>query len=150
MRESDIESMRSKITSLYSEIANMKNKIGEYYWHVFSISGQYDPAIGEFFRDIGRRVEEIADLEREIQIIEDGTDNPIQPPITVQLDFIVCGFCGAQNAGNAKFCESCGAKLNKEMTLEEGEEILEVCPLCGASLPDDAIFCYTCGARVTI
>ncbi|MDR2780490.1 MAG: zinc ribbon domain-containing protein, partial [Synergistaceae bacterium] len=95
-------------------------------------------------------VEEVAELEQEIQIMEDGMDKLIQPPVTLQLDYIVCGSCGAQNAGSANSCESCGEKLSKEMTLEGEVEEDGVCPLCGTTLPEDAIFCYSCGARVTI
>jgi hypothetical protein len=114
----------------------MKNKIGEYYWHIFMINGQCDPALGELFGDIERRVGEIAELEEEVQIIEDGMDKLIQPPVTLQLGFTTCG---SQNAA-----------LGGDMALEDKTENGGACHLCGASLPDDAIFCYTCGARVTI
>ncbi|MDR1508382.1 MAG: hypothetical protein LBS53_01945 [Synergistaceae bacterium] len=79
----DLESMRSKITSLYSEIADMKNKIGEYYWRIFTLNGQCDPAISELFEGIERRAGEIEGLELEVQIIEDGIDKLIQPPVTI-------------------------------------------------------------------
>lgn len=152
-RNANIERMRSEITLLYSEIADFKNKIGEYYWHIFTINGQCDPTIAELFVGIERRVGIIANLEQEVQIIEDGMDKLIQPPVTIELSFVVCGSCGTHNSAAAKFCESCGAELGKEtidMALESRTENVIVCPLCGASLPDDAVFCHTCGARVMI
>jgi membrane protease subunit (stomatin/prohibitin family) len=49
-----------------------------------------------------------------------------------------CPKCEAPLASNAKFCPSCGAKLN-----EEGK-----CAHCGAKLTPGAKFCPECGEKV--
>ena len=49
-----------------------------------------------------------------------------------------CKKCGAENPDGAKFCSSCGSKLEAN-----------VCPKCGTSNPDDARFCSLCGASLT-
>ena len=48
-----------------------------------------------------------------------------------------CKKCGAENPDGAKFCSSCGSKLEAN-----------VCPKCGTSNPDDAKFCSLCGASL--
>lgn len=48
-----------------------------------------------------------------------------------------CKKCGAENPEGAKFCSSCGSKLEAN-----------VCPKCGTSNPDDARFCSLCGASL--
>ena len=48
-----------------------------------------------------------------------------------------CPNCGAEVAGDARFCPSCGRALPR------------ICRSCGADLPDGARFCPTCGTPVT-
>lgn len=47
---------------------------------------------------------------------------------------LVCGACGGRNAGDAKFCDDCGAALRI------------TCPACKADNAGDAKFCDDCGA----
>jgi hypothetical protein len=49
----------------------------------------------------------------------------------------VCAACGAQNDSDSRFCDSCGAPLNR------------VCPSCGADNDADARFCDGCGTALT-
>ncbi len=49
-----------------------------------------------------------------------------------------CLACGTENAGDARFCSSCGHALAGAAT----------CAACGAELPADARFCARCGAPV--
>jgi class 3 adenylate cyclase len=44
-----------------------------------------------------------------------------------------CNRCGADNRESVDFCETCGAKIERE------------CPACGVSLPVTAAFCGACG-----
>jgi len=48
-----------------------------------------------------------------------------------------CAACGAQNAGDAKFCDDCGAALRR------------ICPACDAANAADAKFCDDCGAALS-
>jgi ribosomal protein L40E len=147
----DVERMRSEIKSLSSEIVEIKNKIGEYYWHIFTLSGQYDPAIGELFLGIRSRIDDIAVLEQEVQIIKDGMHKPIQPPVEVHVNYVICGSCGSENDTDAQVCEFCGIKLEPaHRTSVSNKAEWDVCHLCGTQVQEDAIFCYTCGARVKI
>lgn len=55
-----------------------------------------------------------------------------------------CNNCGAELQDNAKFCTSCGAKV--ENTAPQGGP--RHCPNCGSQLAGDASFCTNCGQRV--
>ena len=56
-----------------------------------------------------------------------------------------CSQCGAENRDGAKFCESCGAKL--EAPVEE-KPAVSFCPNCGAEVAKGSAFCPSCGAKL--
>ena len=47
-----------------------------------------------------------------------------------------CAACGMDNPAGARFCMSCGAKLEHR------------CPNCGSPAPPEARFCMSCGNRL--
>ena len=47
-----------------------------------------------------------------------------------------CPTCGNEIPSNSKFCNNCGAKLNK------------VCPSCGSENESDANYCFKCGQKL--
>jgi ribosomal protein L40E len=152
-RDVEIENLRSKIQFLNSEIVESKGKIGEYYWRLFLAGGPHEPVLQEIFDVIQTRVDEITALEQDIQMAEDGFDQPIQPPVQIQMDQVICQSCGTTNDTTVKHCSSCGMILKEEESepaYDNNAEDYGTCPLCGADLPEDAIFCYTCGARIRI
>ena len=51
-----------------------------------------------------------------------------------------CSNCGIDLPSNAKFCVSCGTKVNLKKT----------CSYCGAELPANAKFCISCGNSTTV
>lgn len=78
-----------------------------------------------------------------------------------------CSKCGAELPENAKFCLSCGEKIQKAdpdtvvcpgcgKTVPKGKFCFEcgykfaasVCPKCGAALPEGAKFCLECGEKI--
>ena len=84
-----------------------------------------------------------------------------------QSDGRRCPKCGADLPENAKFCLSCGEKIQKPdanmvvcpgcgKTVPKGKFCFEcgykfasnTCPKCGATLPDGAKFCLECGERI--
>ncbi|MDR3165762.1 MAG: zinc ribbon domain-containing protein [Synergistaceae bacterium] len=147
-KNAGVENLYESIQSLVADIAALKGKIGEYYWQAFLERGQYEPALGDVFRGIQMKIDEITFLEQEIQIIEDGAGQPIQPPVRFQPKDVACRSCGMLNDGGAKFCQACGMTIHEESVVEYKVENFGICPLCGASLPEDSVFCYTCGARI--
>ncbi|MDE6724347.1 MAG: zinc ribbon domain-containing protein, partial [Ruminiclostridium sp.] len=78
-----------------------------------------------------------------------------------------CPKCGAALPENAKFCLSCGEKIQKPdsdmivcpgcgKTVPKGKFCFEcgykfvsnTCPKCGAALPEGAKFCFECGEKI--
>ena len=57
--------------------------------------------------------------------------------------FVTCQACGAKNGKQAKFCQECGAQLEKPQPAP-----VNVCPSCGAVNEDGAKFCTDCGAKL--
>ncbi len=66
-----------------------------------------------------------------------------------------CPFCGARNAGRAKFCGECGGDLSSAQARERGrvvgahrrEPAADVqCPTCGTANPASNRSCSNCGA----
>lgn len=55
-----------------------------------------------------------------------------------------CNNCGAELQDNAKFCTSCGSKV-ENVGPQAGPKH---CPNCGSQLAGDASFCTNCGQRV--
>lgn len=55
-----------------------------------------------------------------------------------------CNNCGAELQDNAKFCTSCGSKV-ENVGPQAGPRH---CPNCGSQLAGDASFCTNCGQRV--
>jgi ribosomal protein L40E len=143
-----IEKLRETIQSLTSDIAALKGRIGEYYWQAFLADEQYEPELGDVFRRIQMKTDEITTLEQEIQILEDGAGQPMQPPVQFQLDHVICHSCGMLNDGEAEICQACGMTIREEIVSEYRVEDYGICPLCGATLQEEAVFCYTCGARI--
>ncbi len=77
-----------------------------------------------------------------------------------------CSKCGTDLPENAKFCLSCGEKVQVadantvvcpgcgktvqkgKFCLECGHKFNNVCPKCGAELPESAKFCLECGEKI--
>lgn len=63
-----------------------------------------------------------------------------------------CPQCGSLAEATAKFCPSCGAKLDPPRVEEEpaeapADQAQKVCANCGAPLEPDAAFCTQCGTK---
>lgn len=63
---------------------------------------------------------------------------------------MICKNCGYENEKDAKFCESCGSKLEeiKPQVKEEKLTDAKTCPKCGYENDIDAKFCEACGLKL--
>ena len=63
---------------------------------------------------------------------------------------MICKNCGYENVKDAKFCESCGSKLEeiKPQVKEEKLTDAKTCPKCGYENDIDAKFCEACGLKL--
>lgn len=88
----------------------------------------------------------------------------VRPVSVMDTGAVKCSKCGNENPSGAKFCLSCGEKLEQGITcpkcgklnplnakfcLECGAKLgAFVCPNCGGKLQPDAKFCMNCGQKV--
>lgn len=79
---------------------------------------------------------------------------------------IQCPQCHAELPANAKFCFSCGAKIEAlaenemicpkcgqktpkgKFCMQCGAPLANICPKCGKEVPDGAKFCFECGQKL--
>jgi predicted nucleic acid-binding Zn ribbon protein len=68
-----------------------------------------------------------------------------------------CPYCGARNAGDAKFCGACGGDLSSAEARESGQVVGAhrhehaadvICPSCGTANPASNKSCTNCGAQL--
>jgi transposase len=64
--------LNSRISSLKSNIGLQKQRIGDFYWRQHREDKSFDPALSEEFKQIAECLEQIATLEKEIQLIEEN------------------------------------------------------------------------------
>jgi hypothetical protein len=64
--------LNSRISSLKSTIGLQKQRIGDFYWCQHRDDKLFDPALSEEFKQIAECLEQIAALEKEIQLIEES------------------------------------------------------------------------------
>ena len=60
----------------------------------------------------------------------------------VEENKATCPQCGATVVEDSRFCNQCGAQLEKK------NETPETCPLCGGQLPKGSKFCNHCGGKI--
>lgn len=127
-------------------IGNEEKKITEFTLNVGELLVDKLDA-GETFDD------EIMALYASIQASRDviaqaRTDLDANKPASPTPVVSICANCGAPLAENAKFCSSCGAKVEAPVEPQEESPDQPVCAQCGAPLEAEANFCNQCGAKV--
>ena len=131
-----------KINSEERKIAEFTLNIGELLVDKLDAGETFDDEIMALYASIQAAREVIlraqADMEANRQAAEAaGSAGP------------VCASCGAPLAEDAKFCASCGTKVEEpEPEVVEAEVVPPTCASCGAPLEDEANFCTQCGTKV--
>lgn len=57
----------------------------------------------------------------------------------------ICPVCKAEVSRSSKFCDKCGAPMDRSMI--NPDKPVRLCPECGTEIPEDAAFCGNCGAK---
>lgn len=130
-----------KINSEERKIAEFTLNIGELLVDKLDAGETFDDEIMALYASIQAAREVIlraqADLEANRQAEE---ASPAAP---------ACASCGAPLTEDAKFCTSCGAKVEEPSPeVVEAEVVPPTCASCGAPLEDEANFCTQCGTKV--
>ena len=106
----EIGKLNAKISSEEDGIADLKAKIGHFYWEKYFSTKIADAQILEWCEAIQAAQELIEATRTEIQLLKE--QKPINsPPITFQDTASKCPSCGTDNGVGTKFCSQCGNKL---------------------------------------
>ena len=97
--------------------------------------GPVDDDILEYCIEIDEHMRVISELEAELERERAAKE-------AAEQAFVQCPSCGAKNGKQAKFCQECGAQLEKPAPA------VNVCPSCGAVNEEGAKFCCECGAKL--
>lgn len=146
------ENLGRKISSASQEVAQQTKTFAEVTKLNSTISDR-EKKITAIFTEIGRayyaqhredmncdqlqKVVQIRDLEAEIA--------QLQEQIKIVRGFSKCTVCGADIPNGAKFCNSCGNKVEEPVY---NQVPMKICPNCGAQIAEDCLFCTSCGFRM--
>ena len=156
--------LKDKIKAEQNAINNYYLEIGQAYFkqNADTVDGPY----AEFINQVRSRLGRIAELEREISVIQNkktclncgagaemdclfcpycGTAFPSSLNSRVE-DSDFCTKCGARLVAGADFCTVCGSAVEKKS--ETNAPPTSVCNACGAPLSEGAVFCVECGMHV--
>lgn len=109
---------KTYISTLEGEIKDLKLLAGEKSYEAWSKGESTTQGIEELFVQIKDKYQEIAAQEEKIEQLAQeekqifGTQNAASREHE-NADVVYCSQCGAQNAGNYKFCCKCGVTLVK-------------------------------------
>ncbi len=152
----EIGKLNAQISASNNSIEELKTQLGDHYWNKFVAGETLDDDAVVLCNTIKEYNEEIENLKAQLAKLKEAPAPAAK----------VCPVCGAENAGDALFCKSCGAKLEEEKPEEpcececkceetcECEEpapeepAVKVCATCGAENPAENNFCDKCGAKL--
>ncbi|MCL2336644.1 MAG: zinc ribbon domain-containing protein [Firmicutes bacterium] len=150
--------LNASINAEKTKIAELKGKIGEYYWTRYASGEAIDDEPAQLCGEIKTREEKIASLEAEIQAKKEEAQQAVQASssaptgqtvsagqaaASVSADAIACPACGTANPASSKFCQGCGGKLEQPPAAETLS-----CPACGADNVPGTKFCSQCGVKL--
>lgn len=119
---------------------DLYQQIGQQYAQQYETN--YDPAFEPLMSQLRASLERIASYQEQIQIKKAAVAQPtMQQPANN-----CCPSCGAPLPSDAKFCTTCGAKVELPPPTPV-EAPSRICPKCGNPLASDALFCASCGAK---
>lgn len=99
------------------------------------------PAMGNMVRNVMQPAEHYSQgTQPHRDQFSVGVVNKKTPP--VEENKVTCPQCGATVVEDSRFCNQCGAQLEKKA------EAPETCPLCGGQLPKGSKFCNHCGGKI--
>lgn len=129
-----------KILQTRTELENLKKKETEIYaamgrQMVEQGGGEQFPELLEELRVIQRN---LAATEEKVRLAMEEKESQEQAEQAAR-DSRICPACGHENPEQAKFCQSCGTKV----------EAKNHCPSCGLEQPLGTKFCGSCGTRIS-
>ena len=148
----DVNRLNSNISTEKAKIAELKGKIGEYYYTLYASGEVLADEPSGVCMEIKAHEEKIASLEAEIQekkLEAQRASETAKAARTAQdaqsnaTDMFACPACGAANPLTSKFCKECGSPIEVQPI-----EKPMFCSACGAKNPPGTKFCGGCGNRL--
>ena len=96
----EIGKLNSRIASANGSIKELKTRLGQHYWEIYSNGGSLDEDAAVLCGTIKEYYEEIESLRTQLELLKSSSGQQV-----------VCHACGALNPADALFCKSCGVKL---------------------------------------
>ena len=128
----EVSRLSSKVRSEENAVADRKRELGQYIFEQYLSGGQLDETAVDYCREIQAGEESIEALNAEIQRLKAAP---------AQEEPAVCKNCGESLHSDAKYCPTCGAKV-------EGQPVKMFCPACGREVTEDTRFCSACGTKI--
>ena len=140
----EINKLNSKISLEKKEIAQLMQKIGEFYYEKYKKGEVSHSTLLEYFTAIDEHHLAVSEAQAEIEQIKavSESNKTDAPAPAMQSAGILCSSCGAENDSQKKFCSECGAKLEATVPGEK------TCTSCGAKVTGNLKFCGECGQRI--
>ena len=113
----EIGKISAQISSSNSAVEELKTRLGDHYWELFTKGEQLDDDAVVLCNTIKEYAEEIEALKAQLAELKDGGAKPDGGHI--------CRVCGTSNADDAAFCKNCGTKLEEEKPEPEAAEAEE-------------------------
>ena len=128
----EVSRLSSKARSEENAVSERKRELGQYIFEKYLSGEQLDEGAMEYCRTIQAGEEAVEALNAEIQRLKAAP---------VKEDATVCKNCGEALQGDAKFCPTCGAKV-------DGQPVKSFCPACGREVTEGTRFCSACGTKI--
>ena len=139
------EKLKAKISNSREEIEGDLKRMGKQVYQTWKEKGIVDEAyVAEVCRCMLEKENEAESYEDQRQQLEAEKEKILKKagkPEEIHSEEGILCTCGSSNEVGAKFCRTCGRKL------EQGKEI-RVCKNCQAPLEEGAKFCMQCGNQV--
>lgn len=103
----EVGKLKAKIGQEESNISQIKEQIGNYYWEHFVAGKELDEPVMKWCRDIEAAQSIIAATNAEIKNMKKDA-----PDAASETAALTCRACGHSNAHDTKFCANCGVKLS--------------------------------------
>lgn len=146
----EIEKLKAKVNHVQDEIRNLKMELGEKLYEQWKNGNVEAAFIDMTCKALQDKEEEIVQYQKQIDKITlekekilGGENRGEAVPVLSQG--IQCS-CGKVNVLGARFCKSCGKKL--EEGVNPRPQSVGACPKCGTALEEGARFCCECGTSI--
>ena len=113
----EIGKISAQISSSNSAVEELKTRLGDHYWELFTKGEQLDDDAVVLCNTIKEYTEEIEALKAQLAELKAGGAQP--------SDSRPCHVCGTVNTSDASFCKNCGAKLEAEKPEQEAGAAVE-------------------------